>query len=89
MSRIKEIESAIQKIHQRNSRVESDKAWETSWTRRILISILTYFVIAIFFLYANLPNPFANAIVPTIAFMLSTTTIPIFKKIWMRYIYKK
>ncbi len=41
---MKDIEKEIEKIKERNKRVEKDKAWETSWTRRICIMILTYIV---------------------------------------------
>ena len=30
-----ELEKEIEQIKERNKRVELDKAWETSWTRRI------------------------------------------------------
>ena len=33
----------IEKIGKRNSKVESDRAWETSYARRGLILIFTYF----------------------------------------------
>ena len=36
------MEERIEKIEERNKRVELDKAWETSWVRRIGIMILTY-----------------------------------------------
>lgn len=72
------------KIKTRNRRVESDKAWETSLSRKILILTLTYFVISIFFFTANIQNPFINAIVPTIGFFLSTLTVPIAKNIWLK-----
>lgn len=42
---MKELESRIEKIEERNKRVEMDKAWEISWTRRICICILTYIVV--------------------------------------------
>ena len=38
----KELENEIVKIKERNKKVELDKAWETSWTRKICIGILTY-----------------------------------------------
>ena len=41
----KDLENEIEKIKERNARVEKDKAWETSWTRRICIMILTYVVV--------------------------------------------
>ena len=34
----------IKENRKRNKRVELDKTWETSWTRRICIMILTYIV---------------------------------------------
>jgi uncharacterized membrane protein YccC len=73
----------INEIKQRNKRVELDKAWETSLARKIIIAILTYIVIVIFFYFANLPKPFINSIVPTLAFLLSTLSLPLFKKIWL------
>ncbi len=73
----------IEKIKKRNARVEADKAWETSWARKGIIAILTYIVIVLFFFSANLPNPFVNAIVPTVGFLLSTLTLSAFKKIWL------
>ena len=45
---IKELEQEIQKIKLRNRKVELDKKWETSWTRRICIMILTYIVVIIY-----------------------------------------
>ena len=78
----------IEKIKERNTRVEIDKAWEVSKTRKIIIVILTYFVIVLFFISANITNPFVNAIVPTVGFILSTLSLPYFKKIWSQRIRK-
>ena len=39
---LKELEQEINGIRQRNKRVELDKKWETSVTRKICICILTY-----------------------------------------------
>jgi hypothetical protein len=85
----KQLKKEINDIKQRNKRVEADKAWETSLVRKVLIAILTYFVIVIFFYFAELPSPFINAIVPTVGFVLSTLTIPFCKKIWIKHSYKK
>lgn len=86
MDKLQELENRIQTIEDRNKKVEADKAWETSLTRKIVIAILTYLVIVIFFAFTELPNPFKNAIVPTIGFVLSTLSLPIFKKLWQKYI---
>jgi polyferredoxin len=89
MTDIEEIKKELNEIKARNKRVEVDKAWETSWTRKLLILILTYIVIVIFFSVSKLGNPFVNAIVPTIGFFLSTLTIPFFKGWWIRKFRKK
>jgi len=83
MDQIEQIKKDIQEIKERNTRVEKDKAWETSLSRKILITILTYIVVVLFFYFAELPSPFLNAIVPTLGFVLSTASIPFFKKNWV------
>lgn len=74
----------IYKIQERNKKVELDKAWETSLSRKIVIAALTYGVIVLFFYFADLPKPWVNSIVPTLGFVLSNLTLPWFKKIWMK-----
>lgn len=81
---MEDLEKRIQKIEERNKKVEKDKAWEMSIVRKIIIAILTYLTIVLFFLANRLPNPFINAIVPTLGFILSTLTLNILKEIWMR-----
>jgi hypothetical protein len=82
-------ETRIKIIEQRNKKVELDKAWESSLSRKIIIAILTYITIVLFFTVAKLPKPFVNSIVPTTGFILSTLTLPFFKRIWIRYSIKK
>jgi polyferredoxin len=79
-----DFEKEINLIKERNKKVELDKAWETSWARKVLIAVLTYIVIVIFFYFAKLPNPFVGAIVPTLGFVISTFSIPLFKNWWIK-----
>ena len=44
----KGLENEIVKIKERNKKVELDKAWETSWTRKMCIGILTYIVVVLY-----------------------------------------
>ena len=74
-----DLEKEIKLIHERNRKVETDKAWETSLSRKIIIAILTYLLIVIFFIFAKLEKPFIGAIVPTLGFLLSTLSLSIFK----------
>jgi len=79
----KELENEIVKIKERNKKVELDKAWETCWTRKICICILTYVVVVI---YSNLINKISNiwlsSLVPVIGFTLSTVSLKLVRNIW-------
>jgi len=88
MNELQQLQSEIETIKTRNKRVEADKAWETSMSRKVIVAVLTYLVIVLFFYSAGLPNPFINAIVPTLGFILSTLSLPILKEIWLKKRYK-
>lgn len=89
MKELESIEKRLQKIESRNENVEMNKAWETSYSRRILIIFFTYLSIALYLKYIVGIDPWINAIVPAIGFLLSTLTLPFFKEVWQKYIYKK
>lgn len=78
------LEERIQKIEERNRGVEADKAWETSWARRFLLALMTYIIASAFLYYIAVPNPLLSALVPTGGFLLSTLTVPFFKKLWLK-----
>ena len=84
-----DLEKEIDLIKQRNKKVEADKAWETSASRKIIIAVLTYVVISLFFFVAGFPNPLISSIVPATGFILSTLSLPFFKEIWVKFFYKK
>ena len=86
MATIENLEKEIKLIKDRNKKVETDKAWEISWTRRLLLALFTYLAISIYMSAISLPDSWLNAIVPSIAFLLSTLTLPFFKKLWQKYL---
>ena len=77
------LEKRIEQIELRNKRVEADKAWETSWTRKISIAVLTYLVVAAYLHFVIHINPWLNALVPVAGFLISTLTMSYLKKIWL------
>ena len=89
MANLQQLEKEIEKIKDRNEKVESDKKWETSNSRRALIAIFTYAAIALYLQAIGIQNAFLHAIVPTIGFLLSVLTLPFFKEIWLKKFYKK
>lgn len=88
MTSINDLEKEILLIKTRNKRVEIDKAWEISWVRKILLMIFTYLAISFYLRAINIDKPWLNAIVPSVGFLLSTLTLPFFKKIWEKYSHK-
>ena len=77
-----QLEQRIASIESRNKKVEADKAWEISWARRLSIGALTYLVVAIFLIAINKPQPFINAFVPPIGFLLSTLVMGGIRDLW-------
>ena len=81
--KIKELEKKIELIEKRNKKVEGDKAWETSFFRKILIIVLTYIFAVLYLKVADTTNPYFGAVVPCAGFFLSTITIDFIKKRWL------
>ena len=79
----KEILNEIEKIKQRNMRVELDKKWETCWIRRLCICILTYIIVVTYsYIVRNYDNIFLSSLVPVIGFTLSTLSLRYVRKLW-------
>lgn len=85
-----ELQNEIIEIKERNKKVELDKKWETSWTRRICICVLTYIVVIIYsFIVRNYDNIFLSSLVPVIGFTLSTLSLRLIRNIWEKDINKE
>ena len=84
---MEELKKELEEIKLRNKRVELDKRWETSVTRKICICILTYIVVLI---YSNMVNKsnniFLSSLVPVIGFFLSTLSLRLVRKLWEKKI---
>ncbi|HLC75566.1 MAG TPA: hypothetical protein VJB82_00385 [Candidatus Peribacterales bacterium] len=79
-----DINQRLHAIEQRNRRVEAEKAWERSLTRMITLGAMTYGFAALFLFLTDIPQPFLNAFVPVVGFILSLQTLPLVKKHWIR-----
>jgi len=86
---VKDLEKRIEKIEARNRKVETDKAWERSWMRKIVLVLFTYFAIGLYLNAIQVDRPWINAIVPSLGFLFSTLTLPFIKMWWTKNIYKK
>lgn len=81
--KISVLEKRLRAIEVRNKKVELDKAWETSLVRRAIVALVTYILLSIYMLWLDVKNPWLNALIPTIGFVLSTLTLAKIKEIWL------
>ncbi len=76
------VEARVYALEQRNKRVEEDKEWETSLTRRGAIVIITYFCAALLLSVIDDELVWEHALVPVAGYILSTLTLPALRKMW-------
>jgi hypothetical protein len=81
--RLSQLEERVKTIETRNSRVEKDKAWELSTFRKLLVAVLTYLTMVVVFYSLNSSEPWQNALIPTLGFLLSTFSFDMVRQIWM------
>jgi hypothetical protein len=84
MAGITALEKRLAAIEARNARVEKDKEWETSLARRGALVLFTYLAVGAYLAAIGVGDAWLNAIVPAVAFMLSTLSLPYLKGIWLR-----
>lgn len=76
--------ASLEQVEERNRRVEADKAWETSVTRRTLIAGITYTIAVLFMWRIGVSDPLINALVPTGGYLLSTLSLSVVKSWWLK-----
>lgn len=82
--KILKLEKKIKDIEERNKKVELDKKWETCLLRKVLIIVMTYIFAVLYLTVADTTNPFLGAVVPCVGFYLSTQSINLIKKWWIK-----
>ena len=79
-----ETANILQSLIDRNKRVEADKAWELSFTRRVFLAVLTYITASLLLWLLGQEGFLLLAFIPAISYVFSTLTLPWLKRIWMR-----
>lgn len=78
------MQEALARLEERNRRVEADKAWETSWARRLFLAALTYVFAVLVLRSVGTPNVHWAAVWPPVGYLLSTLSLPPLKRLWLR-----
>ena len=79
------LEDSLGRIIERNKEKETDKTWETSFARKVLLVILTYSAVGFYMQAIGVENAWINAVIPSLGFLLSTLTLPFFKNLWLKW----
>lgn len=75
------LKKEIENIKERNKRVKLDKKWETCWTRKICICILTYIVVVAYsYIVRNYDNIFLSSLVLVIWIYIIYIIFKIYQK---------
>ena len=80
--RVVRLEECMHAVLERNRKVEGHKAWETSKTRLVSITIVTYVTMILVFSVLGSSKPHLDALIPTTGFFLSTLSLPFIRKAW-------
>lgn len=75
-------EQRLNALEARNRRVETNKAWETSFTRRAFISLITYLTASSILYVLLTPDWYFGAIIPVCGYLLSTLSLPYIRQQW-------
>jgi len=81
--RVQNLGKEIALLKERNLKVEGDKAWEVSWTRKLSIATATYFIAGIWLVIIKDSFPWLKSFVPAGGYLLSTLSLPFIKRWWL------
>lgn len=79
------LEENIASILERNKRVEVEKAWEVSLTRRLFLMLLIYLTATLLLWMTNEPQFLILSLIPALGYLFSTLSLPWVKRWWMNH----
>lgn len=83
------LEDRLAAIESRNAKVETDKAWETSHTRRGFLALVTWLAAGFTLSLLGSDNPWILALVPVMGYIISTLSLPYLRQFWLTKVHKK
>lgn len=77
-----DFEQEIRELKERNERVDSDKRWETSVARRLLVALLVFCAAWAWLFIQGSETALRDALFPPCGYLLSTTALSFFRVQW-------
>lgn len=85
IERLNNLQHEVNKLKKRNFEKDRGKEFESSYTRVLFLMAVTYWTLFGYMaLIIQSPNPFLDAIVPTVGFNISTWSLPYVKEWWIQ-----
>jgi len=81
---IKSLKAEIETIKLRNTRVEADKAWETSIFRLTVLSIITFIFSITVLYFVKTEEYLLSALSSTAGLIISSQSLPFIKRWWIK-----
>jgi putative acetyltransferase len=78
----------IKNLQERNKMIEAEKAWETSWTRRAIIAIVTYIIVAFWLAIIGVSHNLIHALVAVASYLVGMAMLPMIKEHWIERVYR-
>lgn len=82
--RVSHLEETVERIRLSGKYSNLQKNWENSRIRVITVAVSMYVLTLTFMLILQVQNPIVSALLPTVGYMLSTNSIPLVRRIWVR-----
>ena len=76
-------------LKEKNKKIEAEKAWETSNTRRGIIAVVTYIIVAIWLDMLDVKHHYLHALVPVCAYLVAMSMLPFLKNYWINFVYRR
>ena len=78
-------QNTIDLLYEEYNNEKKRQRFNSSWTRIIIITILTYIILSIYMDFIHIKDPYYNAVIPAIGYYLSTLSLSFIRKIWIEW----
>lgn len=80
-----DIRGIINKLYNEFNEDKKQQKFNSSWTRIIIITTLTYIIMSNYMLFLQVKEPYYNAVIPATGFYLSTLSLSFVRKLWIQW----
>lgn len=80
-----DIRVIINKFYKEYYEDKKHQTFNSSWTRIIIITTLTYIILSNYMLFLQMKDPYYNAVIPATGFYLSTLSLSFIRKLWIQW----